>query len=166
MIISTTISLFFKVSLARGFLFPPPESANHMFYQKAKESNQFSPIGPRFVCCKLNLKPRFICVPNTKTIRTSTPPPLPLILPLLTYTDFFLTPLCPNSQHPFSPFHGKSLVYWDSHGPRVYRKTQFILLGHCMHVWGVWYCSAIRLSNGMQIASFLNFFFFFAMSMI
>lgn len=72
MIIITTISPFFKASLARGFLVPPPVSAMHIFYQKAKDSKQFSPIGPRFVSCKLNLKPRFICVPNIKTILTAT----------------------------------------------------------------------------------------------
>ena len=86
---------------------------------------------------------------------------MPPILPLWTYTDFFLTPLHPNSQHLLSPFQGKPLVYWNSHAPRVYRKTQFILLGHYMHVWGIWYCFAIRLSNTMQVASSLTFFFFF-----
>ena len=91
---------------------------------------------------------------------------MPSILPLWTYTDFFLTPLHPNSQHLLSPFQGKPLVYWNSHAPRVYRKTQFILLGHYMHVWGIWYCFAIWLSNSMQVASSLTFFFFFALSMI
>lgn len=91
---------------------------------------------------------------------------MPSILPLWTYTYFFLTPLHPNSQHLLSPFQGKPLGYWNSHAPRVYRKTQFILLGHYMHVWGTWYCFAIWLSNSMQVASSLTFFFFFALSMI
>ena len=100
-----------------------------------------------------------------KTILTSAPSDA-IHLPLWTYTDFFLTPLHPNSQHLLSPFQGKPLVYWNSHAPRVYRKTQFILLGHYMHVWGIWYCFAIWLSNSMQVASSLTFFFFFALSMI